>query len=132
MKIKVLFLLPLFLMLFGCANDNDSTPEKETLKNVTYEVLIFEYTPDTGNNSSRFHYEIKYTNPNNVAVKGVSSITSNYDGLILTPIKRVPPYIEIAANSSFTEVFNVESPFDPSYATIKSIKFVSAEFTIVY
>jgi hypothetical protein len=42
MKIKVLFLLPLFLMLFRCANDNDSTPE--TLKNVTYEVLIFEYT----------------------------------------------------------------------------------------
>jgi hypothetical protein len=56
-------------------------------------------TPDTGNNSSRFHYEIKYTNPNNVAIKGASSITSNYDGLILTPIKEFP-YIEIAANSS--------------------------------
>jgi hydroxyacyl-ACP dehydratase HTD2-like protein with hotdog domain len=56
-------------MLFRCANDNDSTPEKKHWKNVTYEVLIFEYTPDTGNNSSRFHYEIKYTNPNNVAIK---------------------------------------------------------------
>jgi hypothetical protein len=35
---------------------------KRNIENVTYEVLIFEYTPDTGNNSSRFHYEIKYTN----------------------------------------------------------------------
>jgi hypothetical protein len=51
--------------------------------------------------------------------------------LILTPIKRVPPYIEIAANSNYRG-FNVESPFDPSYATIKSIKFVSAKFTIDY
>jgi hypothetical protein len=42
---------------------------KRNIENVTYEVLIFEYTPDTGNNSSRFHYEIKYTNPNNVAIK---------------------------------------------------------------
>jgi hypothetical protein len=32
-------------MLFRCANDNDSTPEKTLKKNVTYEVLIFEYTP---------------------------------------------------------------------------------------
>jgi hypothetical protein len=51
---------------------------KRNIENVTYEVLIFEYT-HTGNNSSRFHYEIKYTNPNNVAIKGASSITSNYD-----------------------------------------------------
>jgi hypothetical protein len=131
MKIKVLFLLPLFLMLFGCTNDNDSTPEKETLKNVTYEVLLFEYTPDTGNNSSRLHYEIKYTNPNNVAIKGVSHITSNYDGLILTPIKKVPPYIEIAANSSFTEVYNVEEPFNLTLGKINSIKLVSVEFIIV-
>ena len=131
MKIKVLFLLPLYLMLFGCASDNDSTPEKETLKNVTYEVLIFEYTPDTGNNSSRFHYEIKYSNPNNVAIKGFSRITANFDGLILTPIKRLPPYIEIAANSSFTEVYNVEEIFNPSLGKINSIKLVSVEFIIV-
>jgi hypothetical protein len=25
---------------------------KRNIENVTYEVLIFEYTPDTGNNSS--------------------------------------------------------------------------------
>lgn len=131
MKIKFLLLLPLFLLFFGCTSDNDKTAEKETLKYVTYEVLIYEFTPDTGNNSSRFHYEIKYSNPNNVAIKGFSRITSNYDGQILTPIKRVPPYIEIAANSNFTEVFNVESAFNPTLGTINSIKLVSVEFIIV-
>lgn len=131
MKTKVFFLLPMFLLFLGCSSDND-VPEK-TLKPVTYEVLLFEFTADTGNNSSRLHYEIKYTNPNDVAVKGTSSVTANYNGLILTPIKRVPPYIEIDANSTYTEVYNVESPHDtqslsPEQIKAYYIKFVSAEF----
>jgi hypothetical protein len=131
MKNKIFFLLPLFLILFGCGNDSDPvTPEKETLKSITNEVLLFEYTPDTGKNSSRLRYEIKFTNPNNVAVKGVSIITMNMDGNIFKPIKRVPPYTEIAANSSYTESFDVESAFDPQYVKINSIKLVSAEFVL--
>lgn len=133
MKIKVLFLIPLFLIFFGCANDNDSTPEKETLKTITYEILLFEYTPDTGNNTSRFRYEIKFTNPNNVAVKGNYKITYNADGLILTPIRRVPnddPYEKIEANSFFTASYDVETALNPTLGTIKSIKFVSAEFVL--
>jgi hypothetical protein len=132
MKTKVFFLLPMFLLFLGCSSDNDTT-EKETLKPVTYEVLLFEFTADTGNNSSRLHYEIKYANPNDVAVKGTSSVTANYNGLILTPIKRVPPYVEIGANSTYTEVYNVESPHDtqslsPEQIKTYYIKFVSAEF----
>ena len=134
MNARIFFLLPLFLMFFGCESDSD-TPKKETLKDITYEVLLFEFTPDTGNNSSRLHYEIKYNNPNNVAVKGTSSITANYNGLILTPIKRVPPYIEIGANSTYTEVYNVESPHDtqslsPEQIKAYYIKFVSAKFVL--
>lgn len=131
MKIKLFFLLPLFLIFFGCVSDKeDVTPKKETLKSVTYEVLLFEFTADTGNNSSRLKYNIKYTNPNNVAVKGTSVVTMNYDGIILTPIKRVPPYIEIAANSSFTEVYDVEEPFNLTLGKTNSIKLVSVEFVI--
>lgn len=131
MKTKLLFLLPLFLILFSCSSNNDAiTPEKVTLKSVTYEVIFFEYTPDTGKNSSRLRYEIKFTNPNNVAIKGVSIITKNIDGNIFKPIKRVPPYTEIAANSSYTESFDVESAFEPQYEKINSIKFVSAEFVL--
>jgi hypothetical protein len=131
MKIKLFFLLPLFLIFYGCSSDNDTnTPEKQTIKPITHEVLLFEFTPDTGNNSSRLRYNIKYTNTNNVAVKGTSIVTMNYDGIILTPIKKVPPYIEIAANSSFTESYNVESAFTPDIGKTKSIKLVSVEFSI--
>ena len=131
MKTKVFFLLPMFLLFLSCSSDND-VPEK-TIEPVTYEVLLFEFTADTGNNSSRLHYEIKYTNPNDVAVKGTSSVTANYNGLILTPIKRVPPYTEIGANSTYTEVYNVESPHDtqslsPEQIKTYYIKFVSAKF----
>lgn len=133
MKTKLFFLLPLFLILFGCSNDS-VTPEKETLKSITYEVLLFEYTPDTGNNTSRLRYEIKFTNPNNVAVKGNYKITYDADGLILTPIRRVPndnPYEKIGANSFYTASYDVETALNPTLGTIKSIKFVSAEFVIV-
>jgi hypothetical protein len=92
MKIKIFF--PLFLMLLNIANDNDSTQRKETLKNVYLWSNIWIHS-DTGNNSSRFH-EIKYTNL--CCNKGASSITSNYDGLILT-LSKSSSYIEIAANS---------------------------------
>ncbi len=130
MKIKALLLLPMFLMFFGCSSDNNSAPEKETLKSITYEVLFFEFTADTGKNPSRLKYNIKYTNPNNIAVKGTTAVTLNYDGLILTPVKRVPPYIEISANSSYTENYDVESPFNINLGKTNSIKFVSAEFVL--
>jgi hypothetical protein len=133
MKIKMLFLLPMFLMFFGCANDNVSTPEKETLKTITYEVLLFEYIPDTGKNTSRLRYEIKFSNPNNVAIKGNYNITYNADGLILTPFIRVPndnPYRKIEANSFYTASYDVETALNPTVGTIKSIKFLSAEFVL--
>ena len=131
MKIKAFILLPLFFITFGCVNDD--SPEKETLKSITYEVLSFEFTADTGNNSSRLKYNIKYTNPNDVAVKGSTAVTLDYNGLVLTPIKRVPPYVEIGANSTYTEVYNVESPHDtqslsPEQIKAFTVKFVSAEF----
>jgi hypothetical protein len=134
MKTKLFFLLPLFLILFGCSSDETTkTPEKETLKSITYEVLVFEYIPDTGKNTSRFHYEIKFTNPNNVAVKGNYKITYDADGLILTPIRKVPnndPYEKIGANSFYTASYDIETALNPTLGTIKSIKFVSAEFVL--
>jgi hypothetical protein len=131
MKIKSFFLLALFLILCACSSDNDPvTTEENTLKSINYEVLLFEFTADTGNNSSRLKYNIKYTNPNNVAVKGSTAVTLNYDGIILKPIKRVPPYIEIETNSSYTESYDVESAFNINEGKVNSIKFVSAEFVI--
>jgi hypothetical protein len=135
MNTKFLILLPFFLFFMGCSNEKESGMEEKALKEIKYEVLLFEFTADTGNNSSRLHYEIKYTNPNNVPVKGTSSVTANYNGLILTPIKKVPPYIEIGANSTYTEVYNVETPHDtqslsPDQIKNYYVKFVSAQFIL--
>jgi|VirMetMinimDraft_7_1064189.scaffolds.fasta_scaffold48176_2 hypothetical protein len=129
MKIKALILLPLFFIIFGCANDD--SPEKELLKSITYEVLLFDYKADTGNNTSRLRYEIKFTNPNNVDVKGNYKITYDADGLILTPIRKVPnddPYEKIGANSFYTASYDVESAIDINIGKVNSIKFVTAEF----
>ena len=137
MKNKLLYFIPLFVILCGCSNDNKAIiEEKETIKEVTSEVLLFDFTHDTGNNSWRLQYEIKYTNPNNFAIRGYSSITMDFSGLILTPIKRVPPYIEIGANSSYIEIYNVETPYDTNAQTPEQIKafyvkFVSVKFKIV-
>lgn len=131
MKIKLAFLIPLFLIFLGCSSDDKL--EKETLKNITYEVILFEYTPDTGNNTSRFRYQIKFNNPNNVAVRGNYKITYDADGLILTPITKVPndnPYDKIEANSFYIASYDVESALNPTLGTLKSIKFVSAEFVL--
>lgn len=58
-------MLPILFLLFGCpSDDNDMTNNEEpVLQNVTIEVIQFEFTPDTGNNSSRLEYEIRFTNP---------------------------------------------------------------------
>lgn len=123
---KVLFLLPMFLLFFGCSSDNTSTPVKETFKSVTYEVLLFEFTADTGNNSSRLRYNIKHSNPNKFAVKGSSKITLNYDGLIVSSFNR----IDIAANSNFTESYDAEEPFNINLGKRNSIKLVSVEYIL--
>ncbi|WP_163401361.1 hypothetical protein [Flavobacterium fluviatile] len=123
-------------MFFGC--ESDSSPEKETLKEITSEVLLFEFTRDTGNSSSRLYYKIKHTNPNDFAIKGTSSVTLDYNGIVLTPIKKIideESYIHIGANSSYTEVYNVVSPHETNLLSPEQIKtfyvkFVSAKFIV--
>ncbi len=52
------------------------------LENFTYEVLLFEYTQDTGNNSHRLQMEIKLNNPNNYAVTGYPYFSIATDGMV--------------------------------------------------
>ena len=133
MKVKLFFLIPLFVMFFGCTSNIDTTtPEKETLKSVTYEVLLFEHIPDTGNNTARFRYEIKFSNPNNVAVKGIPKLTFNYDGSIFSPIARDPLCTEIGANSNCTVSYDVEEAITDQTIKINSIKLVSVEYVSSY
>ena len=100
-----------------------------TLKDVTYEVLVFEFTPDTGNNSSRLKYEIKFNNLNDISINGYHTITLNIDGLISSNIaSSSSPCAEISGNSSCTISFDEEESFD--IGMINSIELVSVEYHI--
>ena len=54
--------------------------EQLPLQNFTYEVLNFEFTTDTGNNTNRLKFDIKLNNPNNFVINGFAYITVNVDG----------------------------------------------------
>ncbi|GAL61608.1 hypothetical protein [Algibacter lectus] len=125
---KSILLLPIFLLLFGCPSDDDMiTPEETELENVTYEVILFEFTPDTGNNTSRLRYEIKFSNPNNTAINGFHKITINADGIISSNIATdsSPCYL-IEANSDCTISFDEEQSFD--IGMVNSIELVNVEY----
>ena len=125
---KSILFLPICFLLFGCPSDDDMiTPEETELENVTYEVILFEFTPDTGNNTSRLRYEIKFSNPNNTAINGFHKITTNADGIISSNIATdsSPCYL-IEANSDCTVSFDEEQSFD--IGMVNSIELVSVEY----
>lgn len=130
---KLLLLLPFFLLFINCSSDDDSTvivdPIDPVLNEVTADVILFEFTPDTGNNTSRLQYQIKFTNPNNLPIQGFPRITLNIDGLVSTRITSSgSPCTEIAANSSCTLTFDEEESLNT--AIINSIELVSVEYSI--
>jgi hypothetical protein len=63
--------------------DYEITPisEQKTLLNFSYEVLSYNYIPDTGKKTSRLQFEIKLNNPNDFSVKGFPVLTVNADGV---------------------------------------------------
>ncbi|MBT8394463.1 MAG: hypothetical protein HKO81_00800 [Flavobacteriaceae bacterium] len=125
---KILF-LPLFLLLFSCPNDDDMPTEEETLIDVTYDVLFWEFTPDTGNNTARLQYEIEFFNPNNIDINGFYKITQNADGLETSLLStNLSLCYLIEANSSCTFSFDEEDSLE--LAMINSIEFISAEYII--
>lgn len=127
---KMLLILPVFLLFFGCTNNDDlKIPEETKLKEVTYEVILFEFTPDTGNNSLRLRYEIKFTNPNAIAIKGFHKVTTNADGIISSTIStNYSPCYSMDANSDCTINFDEEDSFDLGKLT--SLELVSVEYVL--
>ncbi|GAB2775619.1 hypothetical protein GCM10010465_22690 [Actinomadura fibrosa] len=105
--------------------------EPVELENFSYEVLLFKFTPDTGNNTSRLQIEIKLNNPNNFAVTGVPVLTLNINGLETSGAYAryaSEPCYEIAAGSSCTYTFDMEESLDVG---VKSIEFVDAKYLLV-
>ena len=82
------------------------------LENFTYQVLSFNFIPETGNNTRILQFEIQLNNPNAFIAEGTAIITTNVDGLIsagpgLAQLAS-DPCISIDANSSCILSVNIE------------------------
>lgn len=96
-----------------------------TLKKITYEVVLFEFTPDTGNNTNRLQYEIKFNNLNSVPIQGFYKVALSVDGFVSSRTSRIS-CSEIDANASCSLIFDEEESFD--LGMINTIELVSAEY----
>lgn len=111
--------------------DYEITPikEAEPLKNFSYEVLSFNFTPDTGRNTSRLQFEIKLNNLNDFIIKGAPVLTVNNDGLESSggfSKGAISTCYQIEAKSSCIFTFDQESSLD--LGKINSLKLVKVEY----
>ncbi|WP_194767185.1 hypothetical protein [Tamlana sp. I1] len=107
--------------------------EGNVLTNFSYDVLSFEYTPDTGNNTSRIQFEIKLNNPNNFIVRGTPILTINSDNIQFSTsysADATEACHEIQANSSCVLVYNKETPIDPNLGTPNKFELVSVKYVL--
>ena len=107
------------------------TPVQEQipLQNFTYEVLNFNFTPDTGNNTNRLKFDIKLNNPNNFVIKGFAYITVNADGVESSSgftNGAISTCSEINPNSSC--IFSFDKQSSLSLGLIQSIQLVNVKY----
>ena len=103
--------------------------EPPLLDNFSYEILNFNFIPDTGNNTSQLHFEIKLNNPNDYPVSGVPILTMDSDELIysgsFSKDASIPCY-QIDANSNCILTYDKESSLD--LGIINSIQLIKVEY----
>jgi hypothetical protein len=116
-------------LFYGCQEVEINMPKPQDLQEVSAEVVYFEFIPDTGNNTFRLRYAIKFTNPNDVAVNGFYEISTKADGLeTKTLSSNTSACYRIEARSDCTFSFDAEDSFD--LGRINTIEFVSVRYTI--
>ena len=101
------------------------------LQNLSVEVLEFNFTPDTGNNTSRLQFKIKLHNHNSTKAQGAPILTLLIDGEESTgnfSAQASIPCREIEANSSCTFTYNKESSLDLGF--IKNIDLMDVQYVI--
>jgi len=103
--------------------------EQTPLQNFTYEVLNFNFTPDTGNNKNRLKFDIKLNNPNNFVIKGFAYITTNADGVESSSgflNGAISSCSEINPNSSC--IFSFDKQSSLNLGIIQSIQLVNVKY----
>ncbi|WP_411767751.1 hypothetical protein [Winogradskyella sp. A3E31] len=89
--------------------------EAPVLENFTYEILSFNFVPDTGNNTSILQFEIQLNNNNDFNATGIPKLTvvtpnSEFSGSF-SNYASVPCY-EIPASSNCILTYDQESSLD--------------------
>lgn len=100
------------------------------LENFTYEIISFNYTPDTGNDTSRLQFEIKLNNPNNYPIEGIAVLTIKSDNIEFTSANYASNATNhcygIAANSSCTLIFDMEESL--IYGSPEAMEITNVEY----
>ncbi|WP_051119571.1 hypothetical protein [Gillisia sp. CAL575] len=103
------------------------TPPK--LDNFSYEILNFNFNPDTGNNTSRLQFEIKLQNNNGYVIKGIPILTLKIDGIEFTgsySSNASFPCYQLEANSDCILTYDKQSSLD--LEQINSIELIKVEY----
>ncbi len=103
--------------------------EQLPLQNFSYEVLNFEFTPDTGNNTNRLKFDIRLNNPNNFAINGFAYITVNADGTVSSSgflNGATSSCGQIGPNSSC--IFSYEKEASLNLGLVQSIQLVDVKY----
>ena len=107
--------------------------EPPRLENFSYQILNFNYIPDTGNNTLRLQFDIQLNNNNNFDVTGIPYFTTNSDGLIVSGASysqtAINPCFSINANSNCIFSYDQEEPLDIGLAP-GSIQIINVEYIV--
>ncbi|NRD24581.1 hypothetical protein HNV10_15105 [Winogradskyella litoriviva] len=108
--------------------------EAPVLENFSYEILSFNYEPDTGNNTTLLQYEIQLNNHNSFDVTGFPIITIydgnfEYSGNLSADADE--PCNEISANSSCILSMNKEYEIEPGILPLDTYQIVNVEYLAI-
>lgn len=104
--------------------------EQPKLKEFSYEVIQFAFTPDTGRNTARLEYKIKLNNLSNQQVKGFPILTTDADGVEVSGGYRSNSCEQIEANSSCVISYDKEFVLNLNVGFTKDIKLVKVDYYI--
>ena len=104
--------------------------EQPKLKEFSYEVITFQFTPDTGRNTARLQYSIKLNNWSSQQVKGFPILTTDADGVIVSGGYRSNSCEQLDANASCIIVYDKEFAIQSNIGFTKSVKLVKVEYYI--
>ena len=122
--------IPSYQLTVPCDYVIPPLEEQVRLKEFSYEVVQFVFTPDTGRNTARLQYQIKLNNLSNQQVKGFPILTTDADGIVVAGGYRSTSCEQLEANSSCIVTYDKEFAINVNVGFTKSVKLVKVEYYI--